>query len=106
MVFQLKTMSSHHWRAGRAKCTMPAGCAVTFLFLTCTVIFSPQQPHEVTTQPSVCNMLITPNPSQMQLPYQLLAPPECSVTTTNGVGTAERGFAIKTSPVSRCSTSM
>jgi hypothetical protein len=68
MVFQLKTMSSHQRRAGKAKCTMPDGSEVTAPSRTVTIKRSPQHPQEASTRPLPCSMAITPSASQMQLP--------------------------------------
>ena len=106
MVFQLKTISSHQRLAGMAKCTMPAGLASTAPLPTLTAMLSPQHPQDVSTRPSHCIMEITPSASQMQFPYQLRDLVSAWVSTTNGVGTAERGLAMRTSPLSACRTSM
>ena len=105
MVFQLKTMSSHQRLAGMAKCTVPAGVASTAPLQTLTIMLSPQHPQDVSTRPSHCIMEITPSASQMQFPYQLRDLVSACVSTTNGVGTAESGLAIRTSPLPGCRTS-
>jgi len=98
IVFQLKTISSHHRRAGSAKWTIPS--PVSSPPHTDNSIASPEIPHEVSTRPSLCNVAMMPRLSQIQLPNHRR--PLTSVT--NGVGTAENGLAIKISPVG-CSTS-
>jgi hypothetical protein len=65
-----------------------------------TCIAVPQHPHEASMVASHCSIAGMPNASQMQLPYQERSPD----LTRKGVGTAEKGLAIKISPVPLCKT--
>jgi hypothetical protein len=87
-------MSSHHWAAGTAKCTMPVISCSGPSRPTCRASGLVETGHTVWIVASWPNIAGTPSASQAQLAHHEDSP----LITRKAVGLAEKGMAIRISP--------
>ena len=99
MLLQVKTMSSHQELAGTRQWKRNVSSLGRWRRIA-TASSSPQSGQDVSMSPSVCRAAQIPNASHAQFAYHQ-RPPAC---TRYAVGTAENGFAMRSSPPS-CKTS-
>ncbi len=89
-MLQVKMISSHQCAAGTAK-WMDAVGRHSSLAHNRQFHRLPTSPHAAAPGPSPPNMAMTPSPSHTQFPYH----DRPMLRTRNGVGTADKGFAIR-----------